>query len=149
MEDCKESLSECRCELVQTCKRTIGQILPDSYQAILQDIRGILENICFEMCRLAEDVLEVDEDFTREKNASTEDDLVVKALKGQQIANSVVLLWDCYGKAQVLFCGRFSAVSFEILRGAVGLFDFSMKNALCVKWSYVNVWVYLRVGVKI
>ena len=97
MEDCKEILSEFRYQLVQTCKQTIKQILSASCQAILQDIQDIMENISFKMCHLAEDVLEEDEDFTREKNVSTEDYLVLKRLKGQQIANRVVLLKDCYG----------------------------------------------------
>ena len=106
--------------------------------------------------------MEEDEDFNKGRDVSTDSEieafvempsdnyiLMLKGLKGQselQITNGVFFFMECYGKEKALFCGRFFAEKSEFLRGAVGLFDFCMKNALGVIWRYVNVFVYFDVG---
>jgi len=119
----------------------------------MQDIWDVVENISFKMYYLTGDVVEEAEDTDNEIEAFVKmlDDqtVVLKELNGLtklQTTDGIVFQMECYGKEEVLFYGRFSAKKSEFLRGAVGLSDFLMKNALCVFWRYVNALVYFKVG---
>lgn len=145
MKDLKQTLSEFHCEL--------KQIFFDSCQVIMQEIWDIVENISYKMYYLAGDVVEEAEDIDNEIQAfvkmSDNQIVVLKELNGLtklQTTNGIVFLMECCGKEEVLFYGRFSTKKSEILRGAVGLSDFFMKNALCVFWRYINALVYFEVG---
>jgi len=126
----------------------------------LQDIQDIAENISFKMCHLAGEVVEEVEEFNNnDRNVFTDSEIEVSADDNQivelkelneqielQIINGIVFLMESYGEKEGFFYARFFAEKSDLLRGAVGLFDFSVKNALSLLWRYMNVLVYFEVG---
>ena len=153
MENFKETFSEFRCELCCEFK----QIFYSTCQAILQDIRDVVENFCSKLCQVVEDVLLGEGEFHQEGDLSPDNEnglsseipgdkhtLVIKELQLGLQDTEVVLLRDCVKNKMALVCGRLTAEKSGSLKGAVGLFDFFMKNALCVTWIQVNVLVYFE-----
>ena len=141
--------------------RDFKQILSDSYQVFMQSIQDIVENITSKMCHLVGDVADETEEFNSDRNVSSKSEIgtsvemldedwkdELKKLKGEielQATCEIDFQMECHGKEGVIMYGRSLEEKLEFLRGAVGLFDFLKKKAVCALWGYINALVYFVV----
>ena len=144
MKDFKQTFSD--------FQQDFKQILSDSYQVFMQGIQDIVENMRSKMCHLPGDIMDETEEFNSEINVSSkseigtsvemldEDRIVkLKKLKGEielQAISKIDFFMECHGKEGVIMYGRSPEEKSEFLRGALGLFSFLKKKALCALWGY-------------